>query len=286
MIGILCDSGADTPGEVLRKYPIEVVPLRVVMNEKEYRDIYEVNNDQLIEYMENNIPKTSLPTFEDIKKGFLNLIEKGYKEIIAISISSGLSGTNNLFRLVSEELKKENSDLKIAVVDSLSISIATGLMVYKAAKLVEMGNDFDSILKTLEEYKEKIKVYYSIPTLKFLKAGGRINRVAATVGEVLNLKPVITVGEDGKYHAVAKSRGMKKAVEKMLQSIKEFASGKDIEAIGIYRSGDRPETIDLVEKVKASINELNVPKIFQDKISAAMLVHTGVGLIGIAVMVS
>ena len=286
MIGILCDTGSDTPLEVVQKYQVEVVPLRVIVNEKEYRDTYDITSDELVGYMENEIQKTSLPTYDDIKKGFLNLIEKGYNEIIAISISSGLSGTNNMMRIVSEDLKNENSDIKIAVVDSLSISIATGLMVYKAAELAEKGNEFENILETLEEYRNKIRVFYTIPTLKFLKAGGRIGKVSATVGEVLNLKPVITVGEDGKYHAVAKSRGMKNAVTKMFQTMCDFVKGKDIEAMAIYRTGDKPDTIGLVNEVISNIKSFKVPKLFTGKISAAMLVHTGVGLVGIAVMIS
>ncbi len=286
MIKIICDSGTDVPKEVVEKFAITVVPLRVFLDNEEFKDGVDISEDEILTFMEDDgIPKTSQPTFEDVKNAFDDAIDNGYNEIIAITISSGLSGTYNIFKLVENKLKEENHDLKIAVVDTLNISVSSGLLVYKAAKLAEEKNDFDSIVADLNRIvKTNLKVYYTIPTLKYLKAGGRIGKVAASLGDIFNLKPVISCDESGIYYTVFKAFGMKKAVDKMIAQMEEFASNSSIEAISIARTGDKPQTLRFVELIEREAKRLKVDEIFIGKINASMMVHTGVGLVGFGIL--
>ena len=286
MIKIIVDSGTDVPKEVAEKYSISVVPLRVFLDDKEYKDSVDITEDELLKFMETGgMPKTSQPTYDDVKCAFDEAIEKGYNQIIAINISSGLSGTYNVFKLAQSRIEKDNPKVKIEVIDSLSISVSSGLLAYKAAKMIESGDDFDSIIDTLKNIvKSKLKVYYTIPTLKYLKAGGRIGAVAASFGEMLSLKPVISCNKDGKYYTITKAFGMLKAVNKMILTMKEFAQSDLIEAVSIARTGDKQSTLSFVDKIKKEADKLGVEKIFISKINASMLVHTGDGLVGYGIM--
>ncbi len=286
MIGIICDSMADAPKEIIKKHSIEVVPGLVVLGDETYKDGVEIGEEKVVEFMKTKIPKTSLPLYSDIKDSFMKLIDNGCDEIIAINISNGLSGTHGIFKMIANELKDQFKNIKIEVIDSLSVGIGSGLLIYKAAKLVEEKMDFETIVETLKDYlQNKIKVFYTIPTLKFLKAGGRIGRVSATIGEILNIKPVISVGKDGVYHTVAKSRGMKKSVSDMIGKFKEFIHEKEVEVVSIARTGDAEATLNSVNRIIEEVKKLNVTDMFVDKINASLLVHTGIGLVGIAVLV-
>jgi DegV family protein with EDD domain len=187
MIKIIVDSGTDVPKEVVEKYSISVVPLRVFLDDKEYRDAVDITEDELLKFMENGgIPKTSQPTYDDVKDAFDEAIKEGYDQIIAINISSGLSGTYNVFKLAQSRIEEDNPNITIEVIDSLSISVSSGLLAYKAAKMIEAGNDFDSIVDTLKNIvKSKLRVYYTIPTLKYLKlkekSGIRLNMYTTNI---------------------------------------------------------------------------------------------------------
>ncbi len=285
MIGVICDSGTDLPEEILKDPRLEMVPLKVILGGKEYKDVLEIGEEEVLKYMEHDFPKTSLPSQNDVKDTLLKMINGGFDEIVGVNISSGLSGTHNVFRMASESVKKEFPNVKIELVDSLNISMGAGFLVYKALQLMDDGKKFDEIVETLKSSIKKSKLFYSIPTLKFLKAGGRIGRVSATLGEILNLKPVISVGEDGIYYTVAKGRGMQRAVDKMIQEALNFAQGKEVEVMGVYRTGDEEKTMELVNEIMEKVKTLKAPKILTGKVTASLLVHVGTGLVGLGILV-
>lgn len=286
MIGIVCDSGTDLPEELKNKKNVRVVPLRVVLDDKSYRDGVEITEEELLNYMEEKIPKTSLPPQSEIEAAFVSLIEKGYNEIISINISSGLSGTYNLSRIAAESVMQKYP-VKIAAIDSRSISIGSGLLIYKALEMVEKKKmTFEQIVDELKKVlKDRIRVYFAIPTLKFLKAGGRIGRVSATVGEFLKIKPVISVDKGGEYYTVAKARGMNRAVKLLIEKVINFVFNKSIEAIAVYTSGDDPAARKYAELIRKKLGELKPKMVLTGKLSSAMLVHVGNGLIGVAVLI-
>ncbi|MFW6120030.1 MAG: DegV family protein [Petrotogales bacterium] len=286
MIGVIVDSGTDIPEDIANRKNVEIVPLRVITDKGEYRDNIEISTEELLEYMENKIPKTSLPTNEDIIKAFTNLYEKGCKEIICIDISSGLSGTSNSMRLAGEAFKKDHENVRIEFVDTKSISIGSGLIVKKIVEEIDRDKSFDIILSTARIcVNSKVKVFFTIPVLKYLKAGGRIGKVSGTIGDFLNIKPVITVGSDGIYHTVEKKRGMKRTVSVMFDKMMEFLSGKKAEYVAVYSSDKSESTLEHVKSLVNKFKEKGYKDIITGTISQSLVVHTGKGLIGIAALV-
>jgi DegV family protein with EDD domain len=266
MIGIITDSATNTPEEYLKFDRIENVTLRVFLGEDSYKDD-ELSEEKLFAFMEHDFPKTSLPKFPDIEAAFERLVEKGCDEIISLNISSSLSGTYNIFNNVAKDIEKKH-DVKIKTID-----------------MINEGKSFDEIVEEISKV-EKSKVLFSIPTLKFLKAGGRIGKVSGTIGEILNIKPVITCNFNCIYETVSKSRGMKKAIKSMFDKAMEFVNGDEVHSLAVYHSGDEPETLKLVEGLKKNLGDLMNKSLhfFEGKISPTIIVHTGNGLIGMAVI--
>lgn len=283
MIGLITDSASDVPQNLIEHEGIEVVPLKVILGEKEYKDAVEIDEQRCLEFMETDFAKTTGTPYNQVKMGFETLLQKGYKEIIAINVSNNISNTHSVFQVVAKELMDKDNELRIEVIDTLSISIGSGLLTSKAVELRKNGLTFDEIVEELKNYvPQDLYVYYVIPTLKFLKAGGRIGKVSGTIGEVLNLKPIIEVGNDGVYHTAAKARGMKKSVKKMKEIFEKVTTDREIEQAAIYTSGPGEETKQFARELKTLLKEKGVDNILEGKIVPSMLVHVGPGLVGLA----
>ncbi len=284
MIGIICDSGTDLPDEILEDKRVKMVPLKVILGDKIYKDRFEINEEKVLEFMKQGFPKSSLPNADEVKNALMEMVKDGYNEIIGVNISSGLSGTHNVFKMAASDFVKEFPDIKIEIVDSLNISMGAGFLVYKALQLIDSGASFEEVVNGVKDSIKKSKLFYTIPTLKFLKAGGRIGRVGATMGEILSLKPVISVDKNGKYYTVTKARGMKRAVDKMLMDLRDFARNKKVMALSIYHSGKSSQTFELIDYIQQDLKSLNAEVVFKKSTTPVLLVHVGDGLIGAGVL--
>jgi DegV family protein with EDD domain len=206
---------------------------------------------------------------------------------LAVNLSSGLSGTFNSFQLIAKKLMKKYPNVEIAVFDSFSLSIGTGLIIYKAAMLIEENPDIslqDLVEKLTAMYVAKNRVYYVIPSLKFLIAGGRIGKIVGTIGELLHVKPILSVSPvDGAFYQLGKEIGLNRAIDKIVEYAKSFIGNHQIEAIGIYHSGKSEETLAYVNKIQEKLSGLTIPEIFKGSISSTLLVHVGPGLVGLGV---
>jgi DegV family protein with EDD domain len=276
---ILVDSCCDVPAEYVQKYPIYVIPLRINYKEASYRDRIDITPEEIYKNMEVEIPTTSVPTYGDIEEVFGNIVKDGYNKIIAVNISSNLSGTFNLTRLVSEEFKKEG--IETYVFDTKNIALGSGMYAISVAKHLEEGRSYEETIGLLESEYGNSKVFFCVETLEYLRKGGRIGRVASILGAALNLKPIITCGKDGTYIIAGKERGSKRCIDKAITLVKEFAAmGKSAE-IAIMHSGH----VEGLEKIKEKLEELIPNSIvkLRGQISPVLGVHVGPGLVGIVV---
>jgi len=282
MIGIICDTGSDITERVRSDDRVEVVPLKVILDEQEHNDSENGLSEKVIAYQKDYQAKTSLPALEEVKSAFYRLIDRGYDEIVGMNISSNLSGTHNVFKLAAKEILTERPNLKIRLFDSLSISIGTGLLILKTLQFITDGLSFEEVgEKVAGMIPKKSKVMFIIPTLKHLKEGGRIGKVSATIGELLKIKPVICVGDDGIYYTLAKAQGMKNAVRKIIEEFqRDFASEK-VETAALYHSGDPQGISDLLSSVVDVLKRSKVPYI-EGQIAPSLVVHTGEHLVGLA----
>lgn len=273
-IAIFTDSACDLTDAELNEYGIRFLPLQIIYKDNSYRDRVEISADEVYNNLEKEVPKTSLPTGTDIDALFLELKKEGYTHAIGVMISGGLSGTANSVKLMAEE----HPEIETYIYDTKNLSIAEGIMALKAAKMVKDGLSFEEIKEALPEEKKSVDTYYCLATLEYLIKGGRIGKVSGTIGQMLNIKPIIYVNEEGVYVTLDKARGTRQAYMKLVSILKENLEKTKCK-VYVMHGGAKKEAQDMVERIKDLPGILSLE--FR-QISPALGVHTGRGLIGIA----
>lgn len=213
-IAILVDSGVDVPNKLVRKYNMYVAPLTIIYSDKEYSDGVDITAEEVYSRLETEIPSTSLPSGQTIQNIFNKIKEDGYNKVLAVTISSGLSGTYNAIKMIGDQQK----DLEVFVLDTKNIAIASGFNAIQAAEYIKEGMDFKLLTKTVSKNIDNSKVFFCVSTLEYLQKGGRIGLVSAILGSTLSLKPIISCNDDGIYYTAAKIIGRKKILKESFRS--------------------------------------------------------------------
>lgn len=274
-IALITDSACDLDLNTLKENNINLLPLRIIYSNGDYRDRLDISPQEVYDNLEKEVPKTSLPSAKETEETLNRLEQEGYTHVICISISSGLSGSFNALRLALED----HPQLTSFVYDSKILAYPQGEIVLEVAKLIKEGKSYEEIIKEIPEIRKRVIGYFTINTLEYLKRGGRIGRLAGTVGELLNLKPIITTDEDGVYYNVAKVRGRKQSLSKMTELLKGYLA-KDKCEVAVLHAGCKDEAIKYMNSLKDLTNVVSI-KIAE--ISPALGIHGGPGLIGFSV---
>ena len=200
---IVTDSSCDLSDEQLSRYGIRMISLRIVCQNAEYRDRIDIQEDELYELLTHELPKTSLPLPEDVSALYESLAQEGVTDVIHISISSGLSGTFNMVRMITQDFE---SRMRVHMVDSRTLSMGLGMMVLAAARALEEGATPEEAIERAQTVRRNQLGMFVIRTLEFLRKGGRIGKVEGVVGSLLQIKPIIYVNDEGVYATLAKAR--------------------------------------------------------------------------------
>lgn len=276
-IGIITDSASDLRAHQYDPNLVKVLPLKINFTDGEYKDGVTISAEETYRRMDTEYPKTSLPDGSDMENALSYFKDNGFTHVIAIFISSGLSGTYNAFVNFAEDYKE---DLTIEAIDSKTLSRGEGIMVQVAQKMTEEGASFEEIHSAVLLKRSHIEVYFVLDTLEYLIKGGRIGKVAGTIGQLLNLKPIIHVNDEGIYHSVDKARGKKQAILKMIGILEKEHLAKGPCNVYIMHGGTPVEG----EEVLGQIRKLpQVKDSYTDQITPSLSVHTGKGLIGVIV---
>lgn len=274
-IAIMTDSTSDIPKHIVDQYDIQVVPLRVLYKDNEYKDQVDITAEEVYRRLPIEIPSTSLPAPGDVLDLFERLKKEGFTHVLAIHISSGLSGTGQLI----ENLARQVDDLVVKVVDSKNISMGLGYTVIEAARKLAQNGNFESVCNHVQKILGKMKVYFVLETLEYLIKGGRIGKVKGALGQMLNLKPIITVNEEGVYTTHATVRGRKKSVERLFETIKGHLS-RPMHNVAVCHGAALEEAQEFMERVK---RHGNVGEVLMSHVSPVIGVHTGPGTLGFVV---
>lgn len=274
-IAIMTDSTCDIPEGIVKEYDLRVVPLRILFKDGEYRDQTEISSAEVYRRLPREMPSTSLPFPGDVWAVFEELKSQGFTHVVAIHISSGLSGTVQLIENLSRQVK----GLVVEVIDSKNISMGLGYTVIEAARKLREKANFQEICRHVLQSLRQMRVYFVLETLEYLKKGGRIGKVAGTLGQILNLKPIITVNEEGIYTTYAKVRGRRQSVEKLLEIVR-MQVAESLHNVAICHGAAKKEAQGLLESIKTFSN---VAEIITGHVSPVIGVHTGPGTLGVVV---
>ena len=271
-VALVTDTSCDLSEEQLQAYDIRLVSLRVATSEGEFRDRLEINQDILYDLLKRELPKTSLPLPEDVSALYRQLKEEGCTRVVHMTISSNLSGTYNMVRLIAEETE----GMQVDVVDTRTLSCGLGLLVLEAAESLAKGMSVEDTLARVEHLRSTQLGAFVIRTLEFLRKGGRIGLVEGVVGSLLQIKPVIYVNDDGVYNTLVKARGFTNALNAMSDECFKRFQGRKVR-IAIVHGAAYEEAVKLRDRF---LEKLDVVSSFISPVSPALAIHTGPGLLG------
>ncbi|RBT41798.1 DegV family protein [Enterococcus hirae] len=278
-VAILVDSGTDVPQELIEKYQMYVIPLKIIYKDRVYTDKVDITPEEIYQRLPQEIPGTSLPDGETITKIFEQIKQDGYEKILAVTISSGLSGTYNIVRLIAQQ----QEELEAYVLDTKNIGIGAGFSAIQAAKWLEEGMEWSLLIERLNELVKQTKVFFNVATLEYLQKGGRIGLVASILGTALKLNPIISCNDEGIYYTVGKARGRKKSLDRTVSYVKERVGTAKVFNLAVAHGDAKEEATEMMARLKKEFPQAQ--QIYFGQISPALVVHTGPGLLGVGVQV-
>lgn len=276
-IAIVTDSTCGVPEDFVKANDIKVLRLKIIYKDRECLDGIDIMPEEVFQNLDKEVPTTSTPSVQQSNEVIEELIKEGYTHVIGLFISSGLSGTMNSFRIAAENYEDQ---IKSYVFDSKMISMAVGLCVMEASELIKEGKSFDYICNEIPEMKERVTLCFTVDTLEYLIKGGRIGKVAGTIGQILNLKPIINMDDEGMYATCAKARGSKQALNKVI-TIGEEALEKGKSKVVIMTGTMYEEA----EKLKEAFEKNpNTESIYMGTFTPVIGIHSGPRIVAIAIM--
>lgn len=276
-IKLICDSLCDIPDDLSNKEYLEIVPLTLILDGKEYRDNIDLTKEEFYEraLKSSQVPKTSQATYMQFKEVFDKAIEEG-KKVICITGSSTKSGTYQ-----SALLAKNDTDGPIHVFDTEQLSLGAGQYVVRACDMIDEGLSYDEVLSGIEIVRDTVSILFAPSSFDFLKKSGRVNLSTAILGNMLNIKPIFIM-EKGEIALASKVRGVKKLVGKLIDMVLEKNEKYLGEITVIVGYGSNLESFaKLKEEVEKRLED-KVKKIVYAKGGACICSHTGPDIIAIS----
>jgi DegV family protein with EDD domain len=240
-IRIVTDSTADIPLAVREELGIIMVPLKVHFANDTFLDSLTIQSDEFYEKLVQSpvLPTTSQPSPVDFLEIYKTLLVEPGVEIISIHLSAAMSGTYQSAVLAKSLLDQPE---QLTIVDSKSASYGIGMLAVRAARAAQEGKTVEEILELVESIRQQTKLYFAVGTLEFLQKGGRIGKASALFGALLNIKPILTIDAEGEVAPIDKVRGQKKAMNRIVELIKQDYEGKPLDIMVAH--GKAPELAD------------------------------------------
>lgn len=281
-IALLTDSCADISPRLAEENNIYIVPMRILCADGEYHDGVDITPADVYGRLHaGEMPQTSLPSGEDIGKALQNILDDGFDGVIAFMLSSGLSGTFNMARLIGEECEGR---LDVRVYDSLSGSLGQGMMLLQLAEDIRNGMSWEELTeRRAPELVKNTFPYFSVDTLEFLEKGGRIGKITATAGTLLQIKPILGFAHDGQLQSVAKVRGRNQVMDKLVAMTVKACGGHKRYNLAVANGGAPEEMEKLRGRLIAALPDYD--HIWEGEIDSTLSSYIGDGVLGAAVQV-
>jgi DegV family protein with EDD domain len=275
-IALVTDSSCDLPPELMTKYHINIVPVRIHFGNESFLDKQTITPLEFYEKLKTSPihPTTSQPTPANFKEVYENLAAR-YDTIISIHLSGSLSGT---FRAAQTAANLINNT-RMVLIDSKTTSIALGLLLLEAGEAIAARVSVEKITENLENILQKIKIIINMPSLKYLIRGGRIKRGKGLIATILNIKPLLTFNAAGSIQECGKAFGNYFAIRKTVKKVKTDLRNLKNARIGIVHAN----AIAKAEWLRKQFADLpSVREIIIHDVAPVLGVHAGPGTVGVA----
>lgn len=278
--GILTDSIADISLEILDKYNINVLNLKLRWDNEEFIDRLTIHPKEFYHQqgIRTSFPESSVPERTQVDSTYQFLTEH-YKNLLVLPVAKALSGTWQQMKLAAEPFNNDTE--QIAVVDTCLNSVAQGLLVVEIAKAAKEGRTLTELKQMAENLKKKTKIFVSVQTFKYMVKGGRVSPLTGFIAKALNLKPIVSLDNDGRGIAFDKSfsqKGLMRKIEKLIQettNLKGISSYAVVHAAAPERAA---EFAQIVEKITGK------PPSYITSISPIVGMHSGKGAVAIGII--
>lgn len=251
MLKIVTDSSADLPIEVIKKYDITVIPLKLHINGKTYKDSFEYDSYKFYEELRGleELPTTSQPSPLEFCDVYKSLKSKGATTILSLHLSSKLSGTYQAALLAKNIVVKDG--IKVEVIDSKTVSCGLMAIVIAVAKYILLGKSLEECLAFTFDCIRKNKVFVILDTLKYLEKGGRIGKAKAALGTLLNIIPILSLDESGQIIILDKVRGKVKAFKHLVELICSSIPKDKSFFVSIVHSANEEKAYELLSEISS-----------------------------------
>ncbi|EGT3747811.1 TPA: DegV family protein [Clostridioides difficile] len=276
-IKLVCDSLCDIPDEISEKDYIEIVPLTVIFNDREYIEGVDIKKEEFYKKVKEikQIPKTSQATYMEFKEVFDKFITEGY-HIICMTGAANASGTFQSAMIAKNDV---NENEKIHIFDTRNLSLGSGQYVIKACELFEEGLGFEEIIDELENTRSSVRLLFAPYTLDFLKQSGRVPVATALIGNMLNIKPIFFF-DNGEAKLVNKVRGIKNIASKLVDIILEMNEGSLEGKIVTIGCGDNLHDCEIL---KDEVNKrIKARRVLFTRGGVSICSHTGPDILAIS----
>jgi len=277
-VGILTDSCASIPEQLIEELGIEVVPYYIHRGQETLRDLVDVQRDEFFRWLATakELPKTANPGPGDYLEGFKKLAQRA-QEIISIHMTSIGSGAYQAATMAKEMAREVLPKVRIEVIDTRNVSLCHGWMVIEAARAALAGQDLDEIVALVKRMIPITKMIQTADTLRYLYMGGRIGKAQHLVGSLLNIKPLIGM-KDGVIVSLGQTRSRMGAYRKMVNMMEEdVGRGGRVKVAFVHAAA-----LEEAQKLRAMVEErLTCVEVLMAELSPALGVHTGPGTAGV-----
>ncbi len=272
------DSTCDLPSSLIDERQIHVIPYQVTLDGQAFLDKVTLTPDQFYSALEKGKipPKTSQPTLKNVQN-VLSYLAGHYESVIVLTLSDKLSGTNRTCRTTAAALPGKT----ISVIDGRNASAGLGLLADRASEMVLAGRSHEDVVRALESWIPKTKIYVDIQTMKYLVRSGRIGRVKGWLGRALNVKPVITINADGRIEAAGQSLSRAGNMTRIIRRIETDAGKQRVWRYALVHVRNPERAAVYAEKLTGA---LGAPPAYIMDAAPALGVHAGIGAVGVAVL--
>ncbi len=265
-IGIVTDSTADLPPDIVTKYQIQVVPALLTIGDKTYLDGVGLSRDDFYRNLPHypTPPTTSAPSISVFQQAYERLLQNGATEILSIHVASAFSSLHNIAVKAAEAYKN-----CVHVVDSETVTLGLGFQVIEAAEAAKRNTPIQEIINHIHSIREHVKIVALLDTLEYLRRSGRVGWATAAISNFLNFKVLIEV-RMGEVHRLGLFRNREQGIEALTRQIKKLGQLEHLAMA--YTQLTHPNEIQhILDAVKLSVK--NTPLITQ--VTTVIGTHVG-----------
>ncbi len=232
---IMTDTSANLPTPETRKRGIGVIPLSYIVDgaERTCMDTEAFHSEEYYESMKSGVKISTSQINPQKYIDYMQPVLQEGKDILFVGMSSGVSGSFGSAKIAREQLLADFPERSIRLIDSMGASLGEGLLVYKAADLMEQGLSLDETADALLKERHCMCQIFTVDDLMHLRRGGRLSNASAIIGTLLNVKPLLKGNEDGKIVTFGKVRGRKAVIEQIAQRYEQWVKSPENQVVGI-----------------------------------------------------